>query len=150
MYIPVRVWFAGCLAARLLWSATGLAVESTSFTPTHTLPGLGASRLELDEVTLSQRIEDMIQSQTFGILRDPRAVSGAQRISSPKMQKIFRDAEHKSGVPASLLAAIAYVESFGDPRAESPSGPRGIVQISEATARRIGLKVARARRYKVT
>jgi hypothetical protein len=104
----------------------------------------------LDEVTLSQRIEDMIQSQTFGILRDPRAVSGAQRISSPKMQKIFRDAEHKSGVPASLLAAIAYVESFGDPRAESPSGPRGIVQISEATARRIGLKVARARRYKVT
>jgi hypothetical protein len=133
----------------LLGSFSSVAAEPDVFVPTHILPGLGAGRQGLNEQVLAARTEQMIQSQTFAIIRDPRALAGAQRIQSPQLQKIFRDASRKSGVPATLLAALAYLESYGDPKAESPAGPRGIVQISEATAKRIGLKVVRAKRYRV-
>jgi hypothetical protein len=92
----------------------------------------------------------MIQSQTFGILREQQAVPGARRITSPKLQTLFQSAEKQSGVPASLIEAIAYVESWGDAKAESPSGPRGIMQISTATARSMGLRVLVSTRYRVT
>jgi hypothetical protein len=53
-------------------------------------------------------------------------------------------------MPASVVEAIAYLESWGDARAESPSGPKGIMQISGATARGMGLRVVMATRYRVT
>ena len=53
-------------------------------------------------------------------------------------------------MPASLIEAIAYLESWGDAKAESPAGPKGIMQISAATARTMGLKVLISTRYKVT
>jgi hypothetical protein len=53
-------------------------------------------------------------------------------------------------MPAQVIEAVAYLESGGDARAESPTGPKGIMQISEATARTMGLKVVRATRYKIT
>jgi hypothetical protein len=53
-------------------------------------------------------------------------------------------------VPQSLIEAVAYLESWGLADAESPSGPKGIMQISAATARSMGLSVVTARRYKVT
>ena len=46
-----------------------------------------------------------------------------------------------------MIEAIAYLESWGDAKAESPAGPRGIMQISEATAHTMGLKVVHATRY---
>jgi hypothetical protein len=82
-----------------------------------------------------------MDSQTFVILRDPHAVEGAARIESPKLGKIFAEAERRSGVSASLIKAIAYLESFGDPQAQSPSGPKGIMQVSAATARDMGLRM---------
>src|SRR5581483_10576476 len=84
------------------------------------------------------------------ILRDPHALVGARRITSPRMQQLFRQASAQTGFPAATLAAIAYLESFGDPLAESPAGPKGIMQFSEATARSAGLNVVRATRYRIT
>jgi hypothetical protein len=55
-----------------------------------------------------------------------------------------------SGIPASLIAAIAYLESWGDSDALSPAGPKGIMQFSEATARAAGLRVVRVTRFKIT
>jgi hypothetical protein len=52
--------------------------------------------------------------------------------------------------PSSLIEAIAYLESWGDPKAESPAGPRGIMQVSAATAATMGLKVTYATRYRTT
>src|SRR5581483_11429124 len=52
--------------------------------------------------------------------------------------------------PSTLIEAIAYLESWGDAKAESVTGPKGIMQISGATARSMGLKVVQATRYKVT
>jgi Transglycosylase SLT domain len=118
------------------------------FMPAHRLTGMGASRRELDELTLDKRTELMIQSQQFGILRDPRALAGAQRITSPRMQKMFQDAARKTGTPASLVAAVAYLESWGDSQAQSPTGPKGVMQIAAGTARGMGLKLIYATRYK--
>jgi soluble lytic murein transglycosylase-like protein len=119
------------------------------FVPSHRLPGIGAGRRGLTDETLAGRTEAMIQSQTFPIMREPQALPGARRVYSPALQRLFRDAERRSGFPASTLQAIAYLESWGNPKAQSPSGPRGIMQISEATARRMGLRIVYARRRQV-
>jgi hypothetical protein len=120
------------------------------FTPKHRLSAIGASRPDLDATVLAARTTRMIEAETFTILRDPHALAGVRRITAPRMQLLFKQAAAQSGFPASTLAAIAYLESFGDPLAESPAGPKGIMQFSEATARSAGLSILRATRYHVT
>ena len=120
------------------------------FAPTHRLTGIGVARADLSDELLSARTRLMIESQTFGILRDPRVALGMQRIQNPKLEKVFDQAEKRSGWPAPLLAAISFLESFGDPAAQSPTGPRGIMQISGATAKAMGLRMIYATRYRVT
>ncbi len=119
------------------------------FSPKHRLTAIAASRSELDSVTLAARTARMIEAETFTILRDPHALEGVRRITSPHLQQIFRQASAQSGFPASTLAAIAYLESFGDPLAQSPAGCRGIMQFSEATGRSAGLSIVRATRYRM-
>jgi soluble lytic murein transglycosylase-like protein len=122
---------------------------SEYFIPSHRLPGIGAARQELTDEALARRTDAMMQSQTFVIMRDPQALAGAQRIYNSGLQRLFRDAERRSGFPATTLEAIAYLESWGIANAESPAGPRGIMQISEATGRRMGLHIAYALRHRV-
>jgi hypothetical protein len=119
------------------------------FAPSHRVSGIGVDRSEISGDLLAARTGYMIDSQTFTIMREPLAVSGAKRITSSKLQALFRSAAQHSGMPAFVVESIAYLESWGDPKAESPAGPKGIMQISEATARRMGLKIVRATRYKV-
>ena len=139
------------LAAPLLTGQLGwLTSKNDDFVPKNRLSGIGVDRQEMSDAVLARRTELMIESQTFSIMRDPQALAGAGRITSPAMKKIFRAASEKSGLPASLIAAVAYLESWGDPKAESPAGPRGIMQFSEATAKRSGLKVVHSTRYRVT
>jgi Transglycosylase SLT domain len=128
----------------------GQAGSPGYFAPMHRVSGIGVARDDLSRDVLDVRTDLMIQSQTFGIMRDPLAVPGARRITSPKLQSLFRSAAQSSGFPAETLEAISYLESWGDAKAESPTGPRGIMQISAATARSMGLKVVVATRYKVT
>ncbi len=120
------------------------------FAPAHRLSGIGVDREQLTDAVLAKRAELMIEAQTFTIMRDPHALAGAQRINSPKLQRIFESAARTSGFPASTISAISYLESWGDPRAESPAGPKGIMQISSATARRMGLQIVDATRYRIT
>lgn len=133
-----------------LLGAPGDTNSRSWFEPANRLSGIGADREHTSEMLLASRTARMVDSMTFSIMRDPRAVAGAQRVTSPALQKIFRRAAERSGLPAGLIEAVAYLESWGDARAESPSGPRGIMQISEATGRSMGLRVTYARRYKVT
>ncbi len=129
----------------------GQAGSPGYFAPAHRVSGIGVGRDDISEELLAVRTDLMIQSQTFAILRDPRAVPGARGITgNPKLQALFRTAAQRSGLPASLIEAIAYLESWGDSRAESPSGPKGVMQISEATARSMGLKVVHAARHRTT
>ncbi len=126
----------------------GIFHRDNYFQPIHRLSGLGLDRKGVSDEVLAQRTELMIDSQTFGIMRDPHALEGAQRITSPRLQKIFEDAARESGMPSSLIAAVAYLESWGDAKAESPAGPKGIMQFSQATAKRAGLQMVYATRYR--
>jgi hypothetical protein len=138
------------LSLALSLAPLGLAGSPDYFVPSHRVSGIGVARDDISEDLLSVRTDLMIQSQTFSIMRDPLAVPGARRITEPKLQNIFRSAAARSGLPASLIEAIAYLESWGDAKAESPSGPRGIMQISAATARIMGLRVVQSTRYRST
>jgi hypothetical protein len=120
------------------------------FTPQHQLLGIGAGRSEMTPELLAARTDRMIQSQTFTIMREPQATTGAARITGARLTPIFRRAAAESGWPASLISAVAYLESWGDAQAASPAGPRGIMQFSEATARAAGLRIVRVTRFQVT
>ncbi len=120
------------------------------FEPKHRLIGIGVDREDLSAAILEARTDRMIQSQTFAIMRERLAMSGAARITGPNLSRIFRNASAASGIPASLISAIAYLESWGDPGAVSPAGPKGIMQFSEATARAAGLRVIRSTRFTTT
>jgi len=129
----------------------GQAIAPPYFVPARQIPGIGVKRSELSDQVLAERTDLMIETQTFSIMRESRAVDGARRVTANgKLQSLFRSAAQRSGFPAPTLEAIAYLESWGDPKAESPAGPKGIMQVSEATARMMGLAVTHATRYKVT
>jgi hypothetical protein len=128
--------------------ATGWSIHGDYFAPEHRLSGIGVDRTDMSSLVLEARTQRMIESQTFVIMREPEALAGAERISSPKFQKLFNSAAAQSGFPASTLSAIAYLESWGNPRAESPAGPKGIMQFSEATAKAAGLRVVHVTRYR--
>lgn len=121
------------------------------FVPMHRVSGIGVDRDDLSQDLVDARSDLMVQSQTFIIMREPQAVAGAKRVTTDRsLQYLFTNAAARSGLPASLIEAIAYLESWGDAKAESPAGPKGIMQISAATARSMGLQVLSATRYKVT
>src|ERR1700684_562789 len=123
----------------------GQAGPSGLFTPEHRVSGIGVERDDISSDLLDVRTDRMIQSQTFAILRDPQALNGARRMATnAKLQALFKAAGQRSGFPPALIEAISYLESWGDPKAESPSGPKGIMQISAATARSVVLEVVLA------
>ena len=126
------------------------AASSGYFAPEHRLAGIGVDRDGLADDALATRTRLMVDSQTFIIMREPKAVAGAKRVTGdPKLQAVFRAAAAASGFPQDVLEAIAYLESWGDVSAESWAGsPRGIMQISLATARTMGLKVGQVTRYR--
>jgi Transglycosylase SLT domain len=119
------------------------------FVPEHRLPGIGIERDDLSDEILALRTDLMIQSQTFAIMRDPEALPGARRITGDRrLQSLFHQASERSGLPEQLLEAIAYLESWGDAKAESPAGPRGIMQVSLGTAKEMGLRIVSRTRYR--
>jgi hypothetical protein len=130
----------------LLAPQFGWVFKRDYFVPTNTLTGIGVSRSEISEAVLAKRTELMIESQTFGILRDPEALEGAKRVTG--LKKLFEQASRASGLPASFIAAVAYLESWGNGKARSPAGPRGIMQIAHGTAPAMGLKITYKKRYR--
>ena len=142
----MRFRFLGTLAAL----GSTLAAGPDYFIPEHRLGGIGVDRDQITPAVLETRIARMVQSQTFPIMREPQATAGAERITSPKLSRIFRSASTASGVPVSLISAIAYLESWGDTQAVSPAGPKGIMQFSEATARAAGLRVVRVTKFRIS
>jgi len=119
------------------------------FTPSQQIPGIGVQRADMTDGMLTQRIKQMIECQTFVILRNPEALPGAERVLSPELQKIFRLAAKDSGFPQTVLEAICFIESWGNPKAQSPTGPKGIGQIARGTAKEMGLKIKEATKYRI-
>lgn len=69
----------------------------------------------------------------------PRAASAAP--ATPQaLAPMIREAARRHDVSESLLTAVIAVESGFDPRAVSPKGARGLMQLMPDTARRFGVK----------
>ncbi len=58
----------------------------------------------------------------------------------PRYQEYFIEAARSTGVDWRLLAAIGYQESHWNPRAVSPTGVRGIMMLTQSTARMLGIE----------
>ena len=83
-----------------LFSGSLLVAAVEYFTPQHQLLGIGAGRSAMTARAPAPLAPDrMIQSQTFTIMRDPNALIGAERITSPRPGPIFRRAETKADGP---------------------------------------------------
>lgn len=61
------------------------------------------------------------------------------RNTLPAWRRTFVEAQAKSGIEWRLLAALAYQESQWDPGATSETGVRGLMQLTEDTARALGV-----------
>jgi membrane-bound lytic murein transglycosylase F len=108
----------------------------------------GDLRQELDRFLNRLRRDGTLTRLTDRYLPDPRQIQRIdasvlqERIRSllPKYRPLFHDAQEQSGIEWRLLAAIAYQESQWDPMATSETGVRGIMQITEDTARHLGIR----------
>jgi membrane-bound lytic murein transglycosylase F len=110
-------------------------------------PRFADLRKDLDAFIARLRRDGTLARLADRYMPDPRQI---QRIDAgllqekirtvlPQYKSMFHEAQEKSGVEWRLLAAIAYQESQWDPSATSATGVRGIMQITEDTARHLGL-----------
>ncbi|MEO5701432.1 MAG: membrane-bound lytic murein transglycosylase MltF [Casimicrobiaceae bacterium] len=61
------------------------------------------------------------------------------RSTLPQYRQVFELAQQATGIEWRLLAAVAYQESQWDPQATSETGVRGMMQLTEDTARHLGV-----------
>lgn len=58
----------------------------------------------------------------------------------PKYENYFKKADKKYNIPWLLLAAQSYQESHWNPKAKSHTGVRGLMMLTQATAKQMGVK----------
>ena len=57
----------------------------------------------------------------------------------PEWEELFKEAANQSGLHWTLLAAISYQESHWDPKAISKTGVRGLMMLTQTTAKEVGI-----------
>jgi membrane-bound lytic murein transglycosylase F len=86
-----------------------------------------------------------LRDRYFGYIKRLDA-QGAQAFISdvttklPRYKKHFHKAQELTGIDWRQLAALAYQESKWDPQATSPTGVRGMMMLTEATAKHAGIQ----------
>jgi membrane-bound lytic murein transglycosylase F len=58
----------------------------------------------------------------------------------PEFRPLFEQASERTGLDWRLLAAVSYQESHWNPRAVSPTGVRGLMMLTNRTARQLGIE----------
>ncbi|MDZ7854359.1 MAG: membrane-bound lytic murein transglycosylase MltF [Halomonas sp.] len=86
--------------------------------------------------TVEHRYYDYIDDFDFV---DLRALNERIDERLPDYLDLFLQAEEETGMSADLLAALSYQESHWDPRAVSPTGVRGIMMLTQNTAKSLGV-----------
>ena len=71
---------------------------------------------------------------------DLRALNRRLDERLPRYLDEFEQAGELTGLPVDLLAAMAYQESHWDPQAVSPTGVRGIMMLTQPTAKSLGVE----------
>jgi len=62
------------------------------------------------------------------------------KLRLPQYEGLFRQAAKENGLDWRLLAAMAYQESHWEPDAVSPTGVRGLMMLTRATAKQLGIR----------
>ncbi|TMH29101.1 MAG: membrane-bound lytic murein transglycosylase MltF [Betaproteobacteria bacterium] len=108
-------------------------------------PAQAALRDRVDAFFARLRRDGTLQRLTeryFNYSQMPRLDAGVfqERVKAllPRYRTLFQRAQQTSGVEWRLLAAIAYQESQWDNQAVSETGARGLMQLTEETARQLG------------
>ncbi len=110
-------------------------------------PLQGKLRDELDAFFAKAKRDGLIErlaDRYFSNARQVQRIDAGvfqERIKSmlPDYRSIFQRAQVATGIEWRLLAAIAYQESQWDPFATSETGVRGLMQITEDTAKHLGV-----------
>jgi soluble lytic murein transglycosylase-like protein len=74
----------------------------------------------------------------------PVAMRPATCLARLPYERLFRDAAAATGIPETLLVAVAEQESRLDAQARSPASARGLMQVLPRTAKELGLDAARS------
>ncbi len=110
-------------------------------------PGQQRLREQIDAFFVRSQKDGTIARYADRYFNHPREV---QRIDAgvfhervravlPDYRRLFHDAQETTGIEWRLLAAIAYQESQWDPLATSETGVRGMMQLTEDTAKHLGV-----------
>jgi membrane-bound lytic murein transglycosylase F len=70
---------------------------------------------------------------------DARAYQRKIKSHLPRFKNIFKEAAKKFNMSWTLIAAQAYQESHWNPYAKSPTGVRGMMMLTQLTARQLGI-----------
>jgi membrane-bound lytic murein transglycosylase F len=111
-------------------------------------PALAELRRELDRFLASRRRDGTLARLAERHMPDRRQIERVDaamlqermRTVLPDYRPLFGEAQEKTAIEWRLLAAIAYQESQWDPAATSETGVRGLMQITEDTARHLGIE----------
>ena len=87
---------------------------------------------------------DLLRERFFGYLPEinRKALTAfAERVEThlPRFEKMLREIGAEEGIDWRLLAAISYQESHWNPRAVSYTGVKGMMMLTQATAREVGV-----------
>jgi hypothetical protein len=95
---------------------------------------IGVDRATMTEEQIAVRMQKLVESRTFWILRQEGAVPGADRVTQPGFRNAVESGAAQFGIDPNILEAHLYLESFGVTTAKSPTGPKGPGQFAALTA----------------
>jgi soluble lytic murein transglycosylase-like protein len=135
-----RAWRLGVLS---LWCALGPAAAwgATIYVTPAAPGGLPSYSDEPDspQSEVHMRIARPVFSRSAGpLLIGPRVLDAAVVIDT-ELRQLVREAAVRHAVPEALLLAVIHVESGFNPRAQSPKGAIGLMQVMPPTGARYGV-----------
>lgn len=97
-----------------------------------------------DKVNQSGKLAELEEKyfghvETFNYVNTLAFVEAANSVL-PKYQAWFKEYAAQNKLDWRLLAALSYQESMWKPRAKSPTGVRGIMMLTQPTAKQVGVK----------
>jgi len=149
--LPIRLVVTLLLVAVAAFPA--FSGEIVEFTDGRSMPVAAVSRDgEMTVLTLdgggqiavpNHRIVDWVRARPAAVEPvPPAAASTAWRSVAGRYAEIIGQAARRHAIDPALLTAVAQVESAFDPRAVSPKGAQGLLQLMPATAARFGVRDA--------
>ena len=145
-----RALLSLAVAAPLAFAQFSGWFKKDVFAPANRLSGIGADREKISEAVLTKRTQLMIDSQTFAIMRDPEALTGAQRITGPDSRRFSTTRAARAGC-LPLLSRLSRIWKAGAIRKRKAGLDRRASCRSQGRLRALwALKMVYQTRYKIS